>query len=133
MEGVAVLEEAALPALAAPSLLSLALDVGAAALLACVRDGSLSTAGEAGDRELDDVDEVAARFLGLLSFCKPVFAAVLLTPGLSTTPFLCFCSLAAADAAPCRGLTCSLPAATLLLSPSCVPPLCSDCATTALE
>lgn len=128
MEGVAALEEPALLVLGSPSLLSLAFDAEAA-LLVCVRDGNLSLAGDAGDRELDDVEEVAGRFLGLLSLSNPVFVEVLLAPALSAAPFLCFGSFAAA---PCRGLTCSAPAATLLLSPGWMVLLCSACAT-ALE
>lgn len=125
LEGVAVLEEPALPVLGGPSLLSLGLDADAAALV-CVRDGDLSMAGEAGDRELDDVEEVAGRFLGLLSPSIPVFAEVLLTPALSAAPFLCFASFAAA---PCRGLTCSGPVITLLLSAAWMEILCSASAT----
>lgn len=128
MEGVAVLEEPALLVLGGPSLLSLGFDADAA-LLACVRDGSLSMAGDAGDRELDDVEEVAGRFLGLLSLSIPVFAEVRLAPALSAAPFLCFGSFAAA---PCRGLTCSTAVTTLLLSPAWRGLLCSACAT-ALE
>lgn len=128
MEGVAVLEEPALLVLGGPSLLSFGLDADAA-LLVCVRDGNLSTAGVAGDRELDDVEEVAVRFLGLLSLSVPVFAEVLLTAELSAAPFLCFGSFATA---PCRGLTCSAAVTTLLLSPAWMELLCSACAT-ALE
>lgn len=128
MEGVAVLEEPALLALGGPSLLSLGFEADAAPLV-CVRDGNLSMAGDAGDRELDDVEEVAGRFLGLLSLSNPVFADVRLTPALSAAPFLCFGSFATA---PCRGLTCSAAVTTLLLSPGWMELLCSACAT-ALE
>lgn len=129
MEGVAVLEEPALLVLGSPSLLSFPFDADAA-LFACARDGNLSMAGDAGDRELDDVEEVAAgRFLGLLSLSNPVFVEVRLVPALSVAPFLCFISFAAA---PCRGLTCSAPVTTLLLSPGWTELLCSACAT-ALE
>lgn len=71
-------------------------------------------AGDAGDRELDDVEDVAGRFLGL--------AEVLLTQALSAAPVLCFGSFAAA---PCRGLSCSAAVAALLLSPVWVELLCS--------
>lgn len=84
----------------------------AAALLACARGGSLSLAGEAGESELEDVEEVAGRFLGLLSLSNPVFIELLFT--LSAEPCLCLGSFAAA---PWRGLTCSAPAAALLLPP----------------
>lgn len=117
MQGVAVLEEPALLVLGSPSLLSLGVDADAPVLV-CVRDGNLSTAGDAGDRELDDVEEVAGRFLGL--------AEVLFTPALSAAPFLCFRSFAVA---PCRGLSCSAAVTTLLLSPAWVELLCSACAT----
>lgn len=128
MEGVAVLEEPALLVLGSPSLLSLGLDADAA-LLACVRDCNLSMAGDAGDNELEDVEDVAGRFLGLLSLSNPVFIELLLEPALSADPFLCFGSF---EAAPCRGLTCSAPVTTLLLSPAWRELLCSACAT-ALE
>lgn len=95
MEGVAVLEETALLALDGPSLLSLGFDAEAAPFV-CVRDGDLSMAGDAGDRELDDVEELVGRFLGLLSLSNPVFAEVLLTAALSVAPFLCFGSFAVA-------------------------------------
>lgn len=128
LEGVAVLEEPALLALGGPSLLSLGFDADSAPLV-CVREGDLTMAGDAGDRELDDVEEVAGRFLGLLSLSNPVFAEVFLTAALSGAPFLCFGSFAVA---PCRGLTCSAAVTTLLLSPAWVELLCSACAT-ALE
>lgn len=83
-------------------------------------------AGDSGDRELDDVDEAAGRFLGLLSDSSPVFAEVLLTPVPSAAPILCLGSFAVA---PCRGLTCSATAATLLFSPAWTELLCSVCAT----
>lgn len=101
----------------------------AAEPLVCVRDGDLSMAGDAGDKELDDVEEVACRFLGLLSLSNPVFAEVLLTGALSGAPFFCFGSFAVA---PCRGLICSAAATILLLSPAWEELLCSACAT-ALE
>lgn len=125
MEGVAVFEEPALLVLGSPSLLSLAFDADAVPLV-CVRDDSLLTAGDAGDRELDDVEEVARRFLGLLSLSNPVFVEVLLAPVVSATPFQCFSSF---TAVPCRGLTCSAPVVTLLLSPGWIVFLCSACAT----
>lgn len=128
MEGVAVLEEAALLVLDGPSLLSLGFDTDAA-LLVCVRDDNLSRAGDAGDKELDDVEEMAGRFLGLLSLSDPVFTEVLFKPALSAAPFLCFGSFVAA---PCRGLTGSAAATTLLLSAAWMELLCSACAT-ALE
>lgn len=78
-------------------LLSLGFDADAA-LLDCVRDGDLSMAGDAGERELEDVEDVAGRFLGLLSLSNPIFAEVLLAPTLSGVPFLCFCSF---EATPC--------------------------------
>jgi len=75
----------------------------------------LSTAGDAGDRELEDVEDAAGRFLGL--------AEVLLTQVLSAGPFLCFGSLAAA---PWRGPTGSAAAATALTwSPVGAELLCS--------
>lgn len=114
LEGVAVLEEPPLQILVLPSLLSFGVD-GAAALLDCVRDCDLSMAGDAGERELDDVEEVAARFFGLFSLSSPVLAEDLLTPLLSTATVLGFTSFAAA---PCLGLTCSAPASKLLLSPA---------------
>lgn len=114
-----------MPVLGGPSLLSFGFDAEVA-LLACVRDGCLSMAGDAGDKELDDVDEVAGRFLGLLSLSNTAFAEVLLPPELSAAPFLCLGSFAAA---PCRGLTCSAAGTTLLLSPAWVELLCSACAT----
>lgn len=120
LEGVAVLEEPALLLLGGPSLLSFDAD---AALLACDRGGSLSLAGDAGESELEDVEEVAGRFLGLLSLSNPVFAELLFT--LSVEPCLCFASFATA---PWRGLTCSAPAAILLLSPGWTVFLCSACA-----
>lgn len=122
MEGVAVLEELALLVLGSPSFLSLDAD---AALLACVRDGNLSVAGDAGDSELEDVEEVAGRFLGLLSLSRAVFVDIRLGPTLSAAPFLCFSSF---EAAPCRGLTCSAPVATLLLSPGWMVFFCTACA-----
>ena len=128
LEGVAVFEEPALLVLGGPSLLSLGFDADAAPFV-CVRDGDLSMAGDAGEQELDDVEEVVGRFLGLLSLSNPVFAEVLLTPVLSAAPFLCFGSLAAA---PCRGLTGSAGVTMLLLSPAWVELLCSACIT-ALE
>lgn len=117
LEGVAVLEEPPLLVLAAPVLLSLGFDADAA-LLDCDRDGDLSMAGDAGERELDDVEEVGGRFLGLLSASNPVLPEVLLTPTLSALPFLCFTSF---GAIPCRGLICSA----LLLSPVGLELLCS--------
>lgn len=106
--------------------LLLSLGFGAiAAPLDCVRDGDLSMAGEAGDRELDDVEEVAGRFLGLLSLSIPVLDDVLLTPLLSAIPFLCFRSF---GATPCLGLTCS-EAGTLLFFPVRIELRCSACAT----
>lgn len=116
LDGVAVLEEAALLVLDAASLFSLRFAPPPAAPLVCARGGSLSTAGEAGDRELEEVEEVAGRFLGLLSLSTPAFPEVLLT---SAAPFLCL-----------EGLIFS-PAATLLFSPPAWI-LCSACAT-ALE
>lgn len=113
MEGVAVLDEAPLLFLGGASLLSLGFDADAAPL-DCVREGDLSMAGDAGERELDDVEEVAGRFLGLLSLSMPVFAEVLFTAGPSAVPFLCLGSFAAT---PCRGLTCSVDVTALLLSP----------------
>lgn len=91
-----------------------------------VLEGDLSTAGDAGDRELDDVEEVAGRFLGLLSLSNPIFVEAFFRPTLSAAPFLCFSSLAVA---PCRGLMCSAAERTLLLSPAWTELLCSACAT----
>lgn len=107
MEGVAVLTEAALAVLGRTSALGLDGDTA----LFCTRDGDLSMAGEAGERELDDVEEVAARFLGLLSFSNPLLAEVFLAP--SVTPLL---GLGSFTVNPCRGLADSAGETTLLLS-----------------
>lgn len=123
LEGVAVLEEPALLILAGPSLLSFEVEADAA-LLDCVRDGDLSMAGDAGESELDDVEEVAGRFLGLFSLSKPVLAEDLLTPLLSAATVLGFASFAAAL---CLGLTCSAILIKLLLSPAWLELLCSAC------
>lgn len=66
---MADLEEPALALLGTTSLLSLGLEGDTAPF--CVRDGDLSTAGDAGESELDDVDEVAARLFGLRSLSSP--------------------------------------------------------------
>lgn len=79
-------------------------------------------AGDAGERELEDVEEVGGRFLGLLSPSNPVLPEVLLMPTLSALPFLCFTSF---GGIPCRGLTCSA----LLFSPVGFELLCSACTT----
>lgn len=121
LDGVAVLEETPLLVLGGPVLLSLGFDADAP-LLDCVRDGDLSMAGDAGDRELEDVEDVGGRFLGLLSASNPVLPEVLLPPILSVLPFLCFISF---KAIPCRGLMSSA----LLFSPVGFELLCSVCTT----
>lgn len=76
MDGVADLEEPALAVLGTASLLSLGLEGDTA--LFCVRDGDLSMAGDAGESELDDVEEVAARLFGLRSLSNPDLVALFL-------------------------------------------------------
>lgn len=116
LEGVAALEVPPLLVFSGPSLLVLEV---AAAPLDCVRDGDLSMAGEAGERELDDVEEGAVRFLGLFSLSDPTLAEVLLTPEPSTLPFLCLDSFG-------ETLCCSV-VVTALLSPDEIAFLCSAC------
>lgn len=63
------LEEADLVVLGTASLLSLGLEGDTAPF--CVRDGDLSRAGDAGESELEEVEEVAARLFGLRSLSSP--------------------------------------------------------------
>lgn len=93
------LEDTVLPVFRCPPLLTFGEDDDIVAVLVCSLH--LPMAGDAGERELDDVEEVAGCFLGLLSISNPLFADVLLTLLLSVAPFLCFSSF---DTAPCRGL-----------------------------
>lgn len=91
MEGVADLEELVLAAFGTASPLSLGLGDTAPFW---VRDGDLlSTAGDAGDSELEDVDEVAARLFGLRSLSKPGLEAFFLDK--SCAVGLCLGSFAA--------------------------------------
>lgn len=102
------------------------LALGGASVLsfAGARAGDLTTAGDAGDKELEDVEEAAGRFLGLLSLSAPVFAELRFAAAPSAATFFGFCSLAVA---PCRGANCSAPLTGLLLSPACEELLSSAC------